>query len=103
MITSQRLTQLMKQLGVAVLYALLAKIVLVYFSVNGMVSIIWPPGGLALAALLIGGKHYAWSVFLGALLTNLIASDSFLIAAATATGNTLEALLGAAEMTERNW
>jgi integral membrane sensor domain MASE1 len=74
--------------------ALIAKLVL-YFSLNGLVCIIWLPGGLALAALLLGGKQYAWSVFLGALLTNLIASDSFLTAAVIATGNSLEALLGA--------
>ena len=73
----RRLANLLKLLGVAALYALLAKIVLVFFSTNGVVSTIWPSSGLAMATLLIGGRRYAWSVFLGALLVNLIAINAF--------------------------
>ncbi len=87
---------MLKLLGVAALYALLARVVLIYFSANGVVSVIWPPSGLALAVLLIGGKRYAWGVFLGALLANALAGGVTLgMAAAIATGNTLEAFLGA--------
>jgi len=42
----------------ALLYTVLAKGVLEFFSANGVVSIIWPLSGLALAALLLGGKRY---------------------------------------------
>lgn len=86
---------LLKQLGVAVLYALLAKIVLTFFSANGVVSIVCPSSGLALAVLLIGGKRYFWGIFLGALLANAMTGIALATAAAIAAGNTLEALIGA--------
>lgn len=84
----------LKIFGVAVLYALLAKLVLAHFSVNGVISVVWPSSGLALAAILLGGKRYAAGVFLGAFLANanmLTPGAALLIAA----GNTLEALAGA--------
>jgi len=90
-----RFPNLLKLLGVAALYALLAKVVLVFFSANGVVSAIWPPSGLALAVLLIGGKRYAWGVFLGALLANAMTGIPFWTTAAISSGNTLEALFGA--------
>ena len=90
-----RPADLLKLLGVAVLYALLAKIVLTFFSANGVVSIVWPPSGLALAVLLMGGNRYAAGVFLGALMANAMTGLPLGTAAIIATGNTLEALLGA--------
>ncbi len=86
---------MLKLLGVAALYALLAKIVLTLFAANGVVSIVWPPSGLALAVLLIGGKRYFSGVFLGAFIANAMTGLSPGVAAAIAMGNTLEALLGA--------
>ncbi len=84
---------LLKQLGVAALYALIGLVVLAYCSDNGVISVIWLPAGLALAVLLLGGNWYACAVFLGALLVNVVSTHSFGVAAAAATGNTLEALL----------
>ncbi|HEY8095351.1 MAG TPA: EAL domain-containing protein [Methylobacter sp.] len=86
---------LLKQLGVAVLYALIGLVVLAYCSGNGIISVIWFPAGLALAVLLLGGSRYACGVFLGAFLVNAVSTNSFGVAAVAATGNTLEALLGA--------
>jgi PAS domain S-box-containing protein len=86
---------MLKLLGVAALYALLAKVVLTFFSANGVVSIVWPPSGLALAVLLIGGKRYFPGVFLGAFIANAMTGLAPGVAAAIAAGNTLEALLGA--------
>jgi diguanylate cyclase (GGDEF)-like protein/PAS domain S-box-containing protein len=86
---------LLKQLGVTMFYALIGLVVLAYCSDNGITSLIWLPAGLALSALLLGGSRYACAVFLGALLVNAIAINSFWVAAAIATGNTLEALLAA--------
>ena len=54
----------------ALVYAALAKGSLIYFSGDGAVSILWPPAGFALAAVLLGGERYALSVFLGAALAN---------------------------------
>jgi diguanylate cyclase (GGDEF)-like protein/PAS domain S-box-containing protein len=82
------------QLGIAAVYLLMARVIHSYFT-NNIASVLWPSGGLALAAILLGGKRYAWGVFLGALLTHLF-SDPFIWTAITiASGNTLEALIGA--------
>jgi len=86
---------MLKQLGVGILYALLVKVVLAYFSTNGVVSVIWPSSGLALAMILVGGKRYAVGVFLGAFLANAMTVLSLGTAALIATGNTLATLLGA--------
>ena len=84
---------LMVQVGVAVIYLMLARVVHGYFT-NSIASVLWPPSGLALAVLLVCGKRYAWGVFLGALLTHIIADHSIWTPALIALGNTLEALAG---------
>jgi len=82
------------QLGVAAVYLLLARVVHGYFT-GTIASVIWPSSGFALAMLLLGGKRYAWGVFLGALLTHVIADGSLWTPVPIALGNTLEALFGA--------
>ncbi len=94
MINFHQLAGLLKQLGVAALYALLGLTVLACCSDNGVISIIWLPAGLALSVLLIGGNRYACGVFLGALVVNVITINAFWMAVAVAVSNTLEALLG---------
>jgi diguanylate cyclase (GGDEF)-like protein/PAS domain S-box-containing protein len=95
MINSPQLATLLKQFGVAALYALIGLTILAYCSINGIISVIWLPAGLALSALLLGGNRYACGIFIGSLLVNIIATGSFWMAAAIATGNMLEALLAA--------
>lgn len=95
------LRYLPKLLGIAALYALLGKVVLLFFSANGVVSVAWPPSGLALAVLLIGGKRYFPGVFLGAFLVHAMNGLALGMSAAIAVGNTLEALLGAWLLTRR--
>lgn len=90
----KRLVILLKILGVAALYVLLARMTLTYLSTNGVVSLVWLPSGLALAALLLGGRRYSFSVFLGAFLANtMIANATPGMSGVIAVGNTLEALL----------
>ena len=81
-------------IALALSYALIAKVVLMFFSTNGVVSIIWPSSGLALAALIIGGRRYWPGVFMGALLGNVLAGSAIGLSFVIATGNTLEALVG---------
>ena len=66
---------------------------LAYF--NASASPIWPPTGLALAIVLLGGYRYGLPIFVGAFLVNITTQGSVLTSAAIAIGNTLEALLGA--------
>lgn len=62
--------------------------------VNASATTVWPPTGIALAALLIGGRRLWPGVLLGALLVNLSTSGSWAASVGIAAGNTLEAVLG---------
>ena len=62
--------------------------------VNDSASAVWPPTGIALAALLLYGRRMWLAVFLAAFLANLETARSPGVSLAIATGNTLEALLG---------
>ena len=59
------------------------------------VTLFWPPSGIALAALLLGGYRLWPGVALGAFLANTTAREPLFVAGAITVGNTLEALLGA--------
>ncbi|MBD9362134.1 EAL domain-containing protein [Methylomonas fluvii] len=87
--------ELVRLIGLAVAYALVAKLMLMFFAANHVVSIIWPPAGMALAALLLNGKKLWPGVFLGALLGNLWAGNPWQQALPIACGNSLAALTGA--------
>jgi PAS domain S-box-containing protein len=79
---------------IAVAYGVTAKIMLGFFAANKVVSLIWPPSGIALAALLIGGKKYWPGVFIGAFLANYLSGSGnpLAVTLTIATGNTLEPL-----------
>jgi signal transduction histidine kinase len=65
-------------------------------TVGSSVTLVWPPSGLALAALLLGGIRLWPGVLLGAFVANATTPGvPIAVAAAIATGNTLEAVLGA--------
>jgi PAS domain S-box-containing protein len=58
-------------------------------------SAVWPPSGIALAALLLGGYRFAPAIFVGAFLVNITTQGSVATSLGIAAGNTLEGLLGA--------
>jgi PAS domain S-box-containing protein len=66
-------------------------------SIGRSVTLVWPPTGIAVAALFRGGLRFWPGVFLGAFLTNLlVAASAWPVAAGIATGNTLGPVLAAA-------
>jgi len=76
-------------------YFIAGKIGLSLAYVNESTSAVWPPAGIAVAALLQLGLA-AWpAVALGAFLVNVTTSGSVLASLAIAAGNTLEALAAA--------
>ncbi len=81
--------------GLAALYYVAATIGLRYASIGPSVSLVWPPTGIALAALTALGLRYWPGIALGAFLANAATPIPLLAAAGIAAGNTLEALLGA--------
>lgn len=80
-------------------YALSARLGLAIAPLSGFATLVWPPTGIALAALLLRGVRLWPAVMLGALGANLWNGGSFWVAAGIAVGNTLEALLGMALLT----
>jgi PAS domain S-box-containing protein len=63
--------------------------------VHPSATVVWPPTGIALAAILLFGPRLWPGVFLGAFLVNINTAGSVATSIAIATGNTLEALVGA--------
>ncbi|MDD5301096.1 MAG: PAS domain S-box protein [Gallionella sp.] len=92
--TRHRLIDMLKQFGIAALYASLIYIEHLYFESDAVMGSFEPASGLALAVLLLCGKRYVGSVFLGALLANAM-QHPFMEAAAISSGDTLQAFCGA--------
>jgi PAS domain S-box-containing protein len=77
---------------VAIVYFAGAELGLSLASLHENVTPVWPPTGIAIAALLIFGPRVLPGVFLGALAANLSTSLPIPFTFGIATGNTLEAL-----------
>lgn len=84
---------LAKACALAACYFVAAKASLLLAIPPGYATAVWPPSGIAVAALLLYGLRVWPGVWLGALLANFAINPSLGLAAAIATGNTLEAAL----------
>jgi signal transduction histidine kinase/integral membrane sensor domain MASE1 len=82
-------------IGIGLTYLVLAKIGLALALINPSASTIWPPTGFALAAMVLWGYRTWPAIFLAAMIANATAAGSIGTAISIATGNTLEALVGA--------
>src|SRR6266550_4546969 len=80
--------------AVAVVYVVAARAGLQLDAVSGFATLVWPPTGIALATLLLGGYRLWPGIFVGALIANVWTGAPIVVALGIATGNTLEALLG---------
>ncbi len=83
--------------GCAVLFAayfVTARLGLLLGAVAGFATLVWPPTGIALAALWLFGSRLWPGVFAGALCVNLVVGAPLPAALGIATGNTLEAVAG---------
>ena len=79
---------------VAAGYYVLAKLGLRLASINPSASPIWPPTGLALAAVLLGGLRIWPAIFIGAFAANATTAGTLETSALIALGNTLESVAG---------
>jgi two-component system, NarL family, sensor histidine kinase FusK len=82
-------------LGLAVIYFAAGKLGLRLAIINPSASSVWPPTGIALAALLILGYEVWPAILIGAFAVNMTTTGSVAASLGIAAGNTLEALLGA--------
>jgi integral membrane sensor domain MASE1/anti-sigma regulatory factor (Ser/Thr protein kinase) len=85
----------LRGLLLALVYFASAKIGLKLAFSNESVTAVWPPTGIALAALVLWGRSLWPGVLLGAFLANVTTDVPVYTAAGIAVGNTLEALVGA--------
>ncbi len=86
---------LLKVAVLAAVYYAAARLGLRYASIGQSISLVWPPTGIALAALALLGGRYWPGVAIGAFLANAATQVPLTAAAGIAVGNTLEALLAA--------
>lgn len=84
-----------KILALGGVYFCAAKLALLLASVHPSAAPVWPPTGIALAALLVFGYRVWPGIFLGAFLANITTFGSVATSLGIACGNTLEGLIGA--------
>jgi len=81
--------------ALAAVYFIAGKLGLMLAFLNASATAVWPPSGISLAALLVFGYRVWPGAFLGAFLVNISTAGSVATSLGIATGNTLEALVGA--------
>jgi signal transduction histidine kinase len=79
----------------AAVYVVAARFGLAFDAVAGFATLVWPPTGISIAALLLLGYRFWPGVFIGAALANVITGAALPVALGIGVGNTLEALAGA--------
>jgi PAS domain S-box-containing protein len=79
----------------AVVYVAAAKAAFALAFVHTSIAPVWPPSGIALAAVLLFGRRAVPGVLLGAFLFNASTPVPLWVSAAIALGNTMEAVIGA--------
>ena len=89
------LTDLAWGAAVAGAYFLAAKLGLAVATVGVTVTLVWPPSGVAVAAMLLRGPRVWPGVALGAFLANVTTDAPTAVAIFTAVGNPLEAVVAA--------
>ena len=83
-------------IGIGLTYFVLAKSGLALALIHPSASSVWPATGFALAAIVLWGYRVWPAIFLAAIIANATAAGSIGTAISIATGNSLEALVGAA-------
>lgn len=96
---STRTSYVLTLAGLAGCYFVTAKIGLAFAFVNPSATAVWPPAGIALAALLVLGLDVWPAILIGAFFANLTTQGSLATSVWIGLGNTLEALAGALMVT----
>jgi len=92
-VRSPVLKQILSGLAVCAAYIVAGKLSLRLASVHPSATPVWPPTGIAIAALLTLGSGFWPAVFAGVFVVNLTTAGSVLTSFGIATGNTLEAVV----------
>ena len=87
--------QVLALLALATFYFVAARLGLQLAVVHASATAVWPPTGIAIAALLLGGNRLWPGVTVGAFAANVTHAGTALTSLGIATGNTLEAVAAA--------
>jgi hypothetical protein len=87
--------QVLRIVLLAAVYYAAAKLGFTLTDAAKQVTAVWPPTGIALAAILLFGRGVWPGIMLGAFLANATADEPLVTALGISIGNTLEALVGA--------
>lgn len=82
--------------ALAAVYLAAAKVGIELSVAHGLITPVWAPTGIAIAALFLGGTRLWPAVAAGAFLANATSGADIPVAAVIAVGNTLEAVVGSA-------
>jgi signal transduction histidine kinase/integral membrane sensor domain MASE1/CheY-like chemotaxis protein len=88
-------TYVFELLAIAAVYFALAKVGLALASIHPSATPIWPPTGIAIAAVILRGYGVWPAILIGAFLANATTAGSLATSLAIAAGNTLEGIVGA--------
>jgi two-component sensor histidine kinase/integral membrane sensor domain MASE1 len=88
------ITYLIQIFVITIIYFVSGRLGLALAFINPSVSSVWPPTGIAIAALFILGDRVWPAIFLGAFLVNLTTTGTFFTSLGIGCGNTIEAVLG---------
>jgi signal transduction histidine kinase len=91
----KRVADVTWSIGLAALYLAAARLGLAFDAVAGFATLVWPPSGIALAALILLGVRMWPGIFVGAVTANLLAHAPIGVAIGIGAGNTLEVIAGA--------
>src|SRR5689334_20036409 len=91
--SGERVRMVLQMVALFAAYVVTAKVGLSFDALAGVATTVWPPTGIAIAALTIGGRGLWPAVFLAALAVNATTAIPLWAALLIAIGNTLEALV----------
>jgi signal transduction histidine kinase len=86
------LTYVVQLVAIGAIYFFVERSALQFAAAYPSAAAIWPPAGLAFAAVLLGGYRVVPAIFAGAFVANALSSGPSYAAAAIAAGNAVEAL-----------
>ena len=101
--TRQRLRALLEMLALFIVYVATARLGLSFDALAGVATTVWPPTGVAIAAVCLGGRSRWPAVFLAAFAVNATTGIPHWTSALIAVGNTAEALLAREILMRLRW
>jgi len=88
-----RVRRVLILVGLAALYIAGARLGLVFNTVAGFATLVWPPSGIALAAMLLFGMETWPAIFVGSVIANALSGAPILVALGIGVGNTAQSVL----------